>query len=99
MPLTWETPNPGLGPTLGYDAEGVWIARVRKVRNAWHGWYDPAGLERPPRALSGPADDEAGYLVGTWASAGEALAAVDRYHDRHVTRLPGRRGEGRPGRQ
>jgi len=70
-------PTPGLDPTLGYDTEGVWVARERKVRNAWHG--------RPPRAPFGPAGD-AGFLVGTWASAGEARAAVDRYHDRHDRR-------------
>jgi hypothetical protein len=85
MPLSWETPNPGLGPTLGYDADGTWVARVRKVRNAWLGWYDADGLDRPPRAPFGQPDDLA--PVGSWSSAGEALEAVVRYHDRQS---PGR---------
>jgi hypothetical protein len=84
VPLSWETPSPGLGPTLGCDADGVLVARVRKVGNAWHGWYDAGGLGRPPRAPFGP--DEAGFPLGTWASPGEALAAVGCCHDRNDPR-------------
>ena len=81
MALAWETPNPGLGPSLGYDAEGTWVARIRKVRNVWHGWYDPAGLERPPRAPFGQNDP--GTLIGTWNTAEETMQALDQHHDRH----------------
>ena len=64
MPLSWETPHPGLGPTLGYDADGVLVARVRRVRNAWHGWYDTAGLDRPAGRRTGSRRGAPGGHVG-----------------------------------
>ena len=80
VPLRWETPNPGLGPTLGHDAAGLWVARVVRRGNGREAWYDANGLGRPPTAPFGP--EPAGTWLGFWASPGEARARTDRHHDR-----------------
>lgn len=86
MPLRWRTPNPGLGPTLGYDAGGLWVAKVVRRGNGWDAWYDPNGLQQPPRSPFG--QDPAGKRLGHWASAGEAKAKVDRHRDRLTRTRP-----------
>jgi hypothetical protein len=75
---------------LGYDAAGLWVARVVRVGNGYEAWHDANGLERPATAPFG--QDPAGTRLGFWTSAGEAMTRTDRHHDR-LTRDRPRRGE------
>jgi hypothetical protein len=83
--LTWKSQP--LGVSLAFDEAGRQVGWVRRWRNGWEAHFDANGLDRPPAEPRGSRRDE-GYLVGRFASAGEARRAVERHHDRPGAQPP-----------